>query len=135
MKRNYILLCLISLELLLVCYSHQQSPPSSYYDHSSPPNELLKKKSPSLPPPPPLYAAPFDYLMLAETWPASYCKLPRCRPDIPSKFTIHGMWPQKNTGPQPRDCDPTRPFQLDEVSFLNQFITIIIIIVVTYSYK
>lgn len=132
MKRNYIFLCLFSLELVVVCYSHQQSPPSPYYYLSSPPNELLKKKSPPLPSPP-LYIAPFDYLMLAETWPASYCKVPSCRPDIPSKFTIHGMWPQKNTAPQPRDCDPSQPFQLDAVSFFNQFITIII--VVTYSYK
>ncbi|XP_045810499.1 ribonuclease S-2-like [Trifolium pratense] len=46
--------------------------------------------------------------MLAETWPPSFCQTKTCISTIPSKFSIHGLWPQNNSSPQPRQCTTTK---------------------------
>ncbi|CAJ2673933.1 unnamed protein product [Trifolium pratense] len=46
----------------------------------------------------------FDYFMLAETWPASFCQTETCISTIPSKFSIHGLWPQNNSSPRTTHC-------------------------------
>ncbi|KAI5389348.1 hypothetical protein KIW84_074843, partial [Lathyrus oleraceus] len=102
-------------------YQSQSSP--SHLDKNLPAANLDKKKKPPLnppkkspsppyrrpPPPPPRSAKPFDFLMLAERWPETYCIIMNqaCRKITPSKFVIHGLWPN-NDGPissQPRGCD------------------------------
>ncbi|CAN1130042.1 Ribonuclease 3 [Linum perenne] len=45
-------------------------------------------------------------------WPPAYCNQPRanCRtPIINNRFTIHGMWPQKNNGQSPQNCPGSVP--------------------------
>lgn len=60
-----------------------------------------------------------DYFMLAEEWPTTYCKSriqlrnSACIKQ-PTIFTIHGVWPQNNSGPQPLNCDPLQRNQLDK---------------------
>ncbi|XAR53551.1 Ribonuclease T(2) [Bertholletia excelsa] len=39
----------------------------------------------------------FEYMKLALQWPACYCQLQNCK-EIPSYFTIHGLWPDNYTG-------------------------------------
>jgi hypothetical protein len=46
----------------------------------------------------------FDYFMLAETWPASFCQMQTCISNIPSKFSIHGLWPKNNSSPHTSQC-------------------------------
>ncbi len=62
-------------------------------------------------------AAAFDYYVLALSWQPTYCALegadrhdPQC--GTPRGFTLHGLWPQNETG-YPKDCttperDPSR---------------------------
>ncbi|GAU28754.1 hypothetical protein TSUD_372630 [Trifolium subterraneum] len=42
--------------------------------------------------------------MLAETWPASFCHINTCISPIPSKFSIHGLWPQNRSSPHTMRC-------------------------------
>ncbi|WJX93877.1 ribonuclease T2 [Trifolium repens] len=42
--------------------------------------------------------------MLAETWPASFCQMQTCISNIPSKFSIHGLWPKNNSSPHTSQC-------------------------------
>ncbi|CAI8616370.1 unnamed protein product [Vicia faba] len=42
--------------------------------------------------------------MLAETWPKSFCKQNKCIANVPSEFTIHGLWPKNNTPPDTYYC-------------------------------
>ncbi|XAR53552.1 Ribonuclease T(2) [Bertholletia excelsa] len=45
----------------------------------------------------------FEYMKLALQWPASYCQLKDCR-EIPSYFTIHGLWPDNYSGKGLANC-------------------------------
>ncbi|XP_021297305.1 ribonuclease MC-like [Herrania umbratica] len=50
----------------------------------------------------------FDFYKLSLQWPPSVCYTGRrCIPDIPNKFTIHGLWPQH------ADDEPVRPYNED----------------------
>ncbi|XP_058771984.1 intracellular ribonuclease LX-like [Vicia villosa] len=55
----------------------------------------------------------YDYLSLALQWQPAYCRIPadvriNCQSNLIVKdnFTIHGLWPSKHSGPQPRNCIP-----------------------------
>jgi ribonuclease I len=65
-------------------------------------------------------SASFDYYMLSETWDPTFCKGQACK----AKFTLHGLWPQNNTGPQPSTC-PTQ-YKLD-IEQVYMYLTILII--------
>ncbi|CAI0446358.1 unnamed protein product [Linum tenue] len=65
----------------------------------------------------------FDFFYLVMQWPPAFCNQPgaRCKPRIPRTFTIHGMWPQTNSGGSPQDCpgavpDVRRSGQVDEAT-------------------
>ncbi|XP_017984392.1 PREDICTED: ribonuclease 1 [Theobroma cacao] len=52
----------------------------------------------------------FDFYKLSLQWPPSVCNTgKRCIPDIPNKFTIHGLWPQYDidTPVPPYNEDPS----------------------------
>nr|XP_012572983.1 ribonuclease DdI-like [Cicer arietinum] len=83
-------------------------PLSTYYQSNPlPSDELFLKKEKRYPPlrlsPPPPYVPTFDHFVLAETWPATFCKIKRCVNPMPINFTIHGLWPN-NRNSQPRNC-------------------------------
>ncbi|CAN0863538.1 Intracellular ribonuclease LX [Linum grandiflorum] len=49
----------------------------------------------------------FDFFYLVMQWPPAFCNQrgASCRtPIINNRFTIHGMWPQKNNGQSPQNC-------------------------------
>lgn len=46
----------------------------------------------------------FNYFMLAETWPKSFCKQKQCIPNVPLEFSVHGLWPKNNTPPHTDTC-------------------------------
>ncbi|KAI4305261.1 hypothetical protein L6164_028635 [Bauhinia variegata] len=85
-------------------------------------NEL---KAPPHPPPPPPTITPcppsskrpeFHHFLLALTWPNAFCKLPggTCKPSPPKQdFTIHGLWPQDQSGFGVFDCQETAPLTYD----------------------
>ncbi|CAL5212144.1 unnamed protein product [Lathyrus oleraceus] len=56
----------------------------------------------------------FDYFMLAETWPKSFCKKNQCIPNVPLEFTVHGLWPKNNTRPHTYECS-TDPNLVDDM--------------------
>ncbi|CAN1130041.1 hypothetical protein LINPERPRIM_LOCUS13006 [Linum perenne] len=57
-------------------------------------------------------------------WPPAYCNQPRanCRtPIINNRFTIHGMWPQKNNGQSPQNCPGSVPDVRRSVRVIHYF--------------
>jgi hypothetical protein len=50
--------------------------------------------------------AQYDFFMMAMQWPPAVCrpKHAKCVKSPGSHFTIHGLWPQNHTDPQPRAC-------------------------------
>ncbi|KAG8362633.1 hypothetical protein BUALT_BualtUnG0056300 [Buddleja alternifolia] len=46
-----------------------------------------------------------DHFKLVQQWPPAFCKINRCLRTVqPMKFTIHGLWPDKNNGQFLNDC-------------------------------
>ncbi|XP_027097294.1 intracellular ribonuclease LX-like [Coffea arabica] len=65
----------------------------------------------------------FDFFYLVQQWPASYCDTKRscCYPTTgkPAEdFSIHGLWPNRNDGSWPSNCDEGSSFDESEVSDL-----------------
>ncbi|CAI9096594.1 OLC1v1032779C2 [Oldenlandia corymbosa var. corymbosa] len=65
----------------------------------------------------------FDFFYLVQQWPASYCDTKRscCYPTTgkPAEdFSIHGLWPNRNDGSWPSNCDDDASFDESEVSDL-----------------
>lgn len=58
----------------------------------------------------------YDYFTRVDEWPTVFCMTTRCRRQIPTEFTIHGLWPSNNVSPQPAFCSPTHPFNISLVS-------------------
>lgn len=58
----------------------------------------------------------FDYLLLAVRWPPSDCTEHQCLPHIPSRWIIHGLWPNYSNGSWPQFCCPHTPFVNESVS-------------------
>ncbi|KHN18763.1 Intracellular ribonuclease LX [Glycine soja] len=65
----------------------------------------------------PISFASYDFFMLSETWPATYCgiknRLLPCAKQ-PNTFTIHGLWPQNHIGPQPASCSNLQKDKFDK---------------------
>eukprot|EP00850_Spirogloea_muscicola_P012180 SM000078S22039 [mRNA] locus=s78:166813:168351:+ [translate_table: standard] len=70
-------------------------------------------------------AASFDFFFFVQQWPGSYCDGKRKCCYNPDKgkpeeqFSIHGLWPNYADGSWPHDCDDSRPFNLSEISDLE----------------
>jgi len=73
----------------------------------------------------------FNHLKLVQQWPKGFCEYQKmrsgrqCRPAITipkDKFTIHGLWPQTATEPQPINCN-TSSTLLESVS-ISHFVRV-----------
>ncbi|XP_054779683.1 ribonuclease MC-like [Prosopis cineraria] len=69
----------------------------------------------------------FDYFLLALQWPNTFCKTqpmgkPPCNPNPPTQqdFTIHGLWPQFNSGKAPANCRPAPDMTPDDLRKFEQ---------------
>lgn len=68
-------------------------------------------------------ARDFDFFYFVQQWPASYCDTKRscCYPTTgkPAEdFSIHGLWPNRDDGTWPQNCDTDSTFEESEVSDL-----------------
>ncbi|KAL7588260.1 hypothetical protein Lser_V15G37532 [Lactuca serriola] len=66
----------------------------------------------------------FDFFYFVQQWPGSYCdtKQSCCYPITgkpASNFGIHGLWPNRNNGSYPSDCDSSNPFDASNISDLR----------------
>ncbi|KAJ4711348.1 Ribonuclease [Melia azedarach] len=66
----------------------------------------------------------FDFFYLVLQWPGSYCDTAKscCYPTTgkpAADFGIHGLWPNKNDGSYPSNCDPNSPFDQSQISDLK----------------
>ncbi|DAZ94972.1 TPA: hypothetical protein N0F65_000067, partial [Lagenidium giganteum] len=65
----------------------------------------------------------FDFYVLAQSWQPQFCKgklnqFPGCRNPQQywqSHFTLHGLWPEYNSGAYPQNCNPNDYFDEDTV--------------------
>ncbi|KAE9605534.1 hypothetical protein Lal_00025578 [Lupinus albus] len=63
----------------------------------------------------------FDYFYFVQQWPGSYCdtRRPCCYPSTgkpAANFGIHGLWPQRNDGTYPSNCDHNHHFNSSQIS-------------------
>ncbi|CAL0318237.1 unnamed protein product [Lupinus luteus] len=63
----------------------------------------------------------YDFFYFVRQWPGSYCNTNRsyCYPTTgkpAADFGIHGLWPNRNDGSYPSNCDPNSQFNPSEVS-------------------
>ncbi|KAI3516454.1 hypothetical protein L1887_15370 [Cichorium endivia] len=66
----------------------------------------------------------FDFFYFVQQWPGSYCdtKQSCCYPTTgkpASDFGIHGLWPNRNDGSYPSNCDASTPFDASKISDLT----------------
>ena len=60
----------------------------------------------------------YDELLLVLQWPASFCNKTDCDDPIPAKFTVHGLWLNKNS--RTVCCPPIQdPLQVCSLSLLR----------------
>nr|GEV69125.1 extracellular ribonuclease LE-like [Tanacetum cinerariifolium] len=65
----------------------------------------------------------FDFFYFVQQWPGSYCDTKQgcCYPETgkpASDFGIHGLWPNRNDGSYPSNCDSSNPFDSSKISDL-----------------
>jgi len=70
-------------------------------------------------------ARSFDFYYFVQQWPGSYCDTRRgcCYPRTgkpASEFSIHGLWPNYNTGKWPQFCGSSREFEYSKISDLEE---------------
>ena len=65
---------------------------------------------------PPTTPGKFDYYLLSLSWAPQYClemgddpSDPECAPGRRFGFVVHGLWPENQTGINPRACKPAPP--------------------------
>ncbi|KAI9009274.1 ribonuclease T2-like protein [Hyaloraphidium curvatum] len=51
-----------------------------------------------------LPGASASFLLLVRQWGPTFCSGTRCSVDPPSRFTLHGLWPQRDDGTYPSFC-------------------------------
>ncbi|PWA34202.1 wounding-induced ribonuclease [Artemisia annua] len=66
----------------------------------------------------------FDFFYFVQQWPGSYCdsKQGCCYPSTgkpASDFGIHGLWPNRDDGSYPSNCDSSNPFDISKISDLT----------------
>ena len=61
----------------------------------------------------------FDYLLLSLRWPLSACTEGQCVPEVPSRWLVHGLWPNYANGSWPEFCCPSTPFEEDPLQPLR----------------
>ncbi|MFS7959195.1 putative ribonuclease T(2) [Helianthus anomalus] len=71
-------------------------------------------------------AQDFDFFYFVQQWPGSYCDTKQgcCYPSTgkpSSDFGIHGLWPNRNDGSYPSNCDSSNPFDASEISDLTSY--------------
>ncbi|KAJ0816591.1 putative ribonuclease T(2) [Helianthus annuus] len=65
----------------------------------------------------------FDFFYFVQQWPRSFCDMKHgcCYPGTgkpASDFGIHGLWPNRNDGSYPSNCDSSNPFDASKISDL-----------------
>ncbi|KAF5793809.1 putative ribonuclease T(2) [Helianthus annuus] len=65
----------------------------------------------------------FDFFYFVQQWPGSFCDTKHgcCYPGTgkpASDFGIHGLWPNRNDGSYPSNCDSSNPFDASKISDL-----------------
>jgi hypothetical protein len=71
-------------------------------------------------------AQDYDFMYLVLQWPGSYCdtKQSCCYPKSgkpAADFGIHGLWPNRDDGSYPQNCNPDAEFDPSKVRFLPSF--------------
>ncbi|KAJ9554304.1 hypothetical protein OSB04_018349 [Centaurea solstitialis] len=66
----------------------------------------------------------FDFFYFVQQWPGSYCDTTKgcCYPSTGkpvADFGIHGLWPNRNDGSYPSNCDSNNPFDASKISDLT----------------
>ncbi|KAF3431469.1 hypothetical protein FNV43_RR26200 [Rhamnella rubrinervis] len=66
----------------------------------------------------------FDFFYFVQQWPGSYCDTQQscCYPTTgkpAADFGIHGLWPNRNDGSYPSNCDSSKPFDQSQISDLT----------------
>jgi len=71
--------------------------------------------------------ANFDYYLLSLSWAPNYCSShpndhsSECQPGNHKAFVLHGLWPQAENGPPPRQCGPVRPVAHEVVDHMLEY--------------
>ncbi|XP_076884074.1 ribonuclease 1-like [Bidens hawaiensis] len=67
-------------------------------------------------------AQDFDFFYFVQQWPGAYCDTKSCCYPTTGKpksdFGIHGLWPNRNNGSYPSNCDSSNPFNATKISDL-----------------
>jgi ribonuclease T2 len=71
--------------------------------------------------------ATFDYYLLALSWAPNYCAAhpgdhsSECRAGNHKAFVLHGLWPQAESGPPPKECAPASPVAHEVVDHMLEY--------------
>eukprot|EP00878_Enallax_costatus_P000557 GHUV01000654.1.p1 GENE.GHUV01000654.1~~GHUV01000654.1.p1 ORF type:complete len:256 (+),score=36.69 GHUV01000654.1:77-844(+) len=61
----------------------------------------------------------WSYFYLVRQWPASFCNDRKCTTRPPKGvFTVHGLWPQRDDGSWPQNCDARDELDEDQIEDL-----------------
>jgi len=59
----------------------------------------------------------WDYILYVSRWPGTVSQN-NPLPDNVTSFTLHGIWPQRNDGSYPQDCNSSYPFDKSQIASL-----------------
>lgn len=61
----------------------------------------------------------FDYLLLATQWPGSFCFNKKCPSYAKERWSIHGGWPNYQSGGWPADCCFEKDFNASKLQSIR----------------
>lgn len=71
--------------------------------------------------------ATFDYYLLSLSWAPNYCAShpsdhsSECQVGNHKAFVLHGLWPQAESGPPPKECGPASPVAHEVVDHMLEY--------------
>lgn len=69
----------------------------------------------------------FDYYLLSLSWAPNYCAShpadhsSECQTGNHKAFVLHGLWPQAESGPPPKECGPASPVAHEVVDHMLEY--------------
>ena len=72
-------------------------------------------------------SATFDYYLLSLSWAPNYCAShpadhsSECQTGNHKSFVLHGLWPQAESGPPPKECGPASPVAHEVVDHMLEY--------------